>query len=59
MVELQHQAEYTELDETTALRHARNRMETRGRVVSVVVVYHVTIVSIEHGLLTKFWPFWY
>ena len=24
MVELQHQAEYTELDETTALRHARS-----------------------------------
>ena len=26
----------------------------------VVVVYHVTIVAIGHGLLKKFWPFfWY
>ena len=24
----------------------------------VVVVYHVTIVAIGHGLLKKFWPFW-
>ena len=24
--------------------------------VSVVVVYHVTIVAIGHGLLKKFWP---
>ena len=23
----------------------------------VVVVYHVTIVAIGHGLLKKFWPF--
>ena len=23
----------------------------------VVVVYHVTIVAIRHGLLKKFWPF--
>ena len=25
--------------------------------VVVVVVYHVTIVAIGHGLLKKFWPF--
>ena len=25
--------------------------------VIVVVVYHVTIVAIGHGLLKKFWPF--
>ena len=25
----------------------------------VVVVYHVTIVAIGHGLLKKFWSFWY
>ena len=25
--------------------------------VVVVVVYHVTIVAIVHGLLKKFWPF--
>ena len=26
--------------------------------ICVVVVYHVTIVAIGHGLLKKFWPFW-
>ena len=26
---------------------------------NVVIVYHVTIVAIGHGLLKKFWPFWY
>ena len=28
-----------------------------GRCMVVVVVYHVTIVAIGHGLLKKFWPF--
>ena len=27
--------------------------------VVVVVVYNATIVAIGHGLLKKFWPFWY
>ena len=29
---------------------------TDATVSSVVVVYHVTIVAIGHGLLKKFWP---
>ena len=38
-------------------RHQRQRTlrrQERGHV--VVVVYHVTIVEIGHGLLKKFWP---
>ena len=30
---------------------------SRTRIQFVVVVYHVTIVAIGHGLLKKFWPF--
>ena len=29
----------------------------KGKTAHVVVVYHVTIVTIGHGLLKKFWPF--
>ena len=33
MVDMEGRAEYTEFDESISLLHARQRMETRGRVV--------------------------
>ena len=36
----------------------RKNVSTLGPDVTVVVVYHVTIVAIGHELLKKFWPFW-
>ena len=43
-----------EIDAECTSSQARLELSTGSY---VVVVYHVTIVAIGHGLLKKFWPF--